>query len=62
MSGPDLPNGMVTIGEALAGFLTELEERCEQHAPGVPYGTLNARLERTRKGPRDSSQSGGLND
>jgi hypothetical protein len=26
----DLPAGIVTIGEALQGFLTELEERCRE--------------------------------
>lgn len=30
----DLPDGMVTIGGALAGFLTELEERCKQKEGG----------------------------
>lgn len=30
MTFGDLPAGMVTIGGALQGFLTELEERCER--------------------------------
>jgi hypothetical protein len=30
----DLPAGMMTIGGALAGFLTELEERCTQQEGG----------------------------
>jgi hypothetical protein len=30
MSGHDLPAGMVTLGGALQGFLTELEERCKR--------------------------------
>jgi hypothetical protein len=29
-----LPDGMVSIGEAMAGFLTELEERCKQQEGG----------------------------
>lgn len=35
MTGHDLPDGMVTIGGALAGFLTELEERCERGKHGT---------------------------
>lgn len=35
----DLPDGMVTIGEALAGFLTELEERCKQQEGGKEWQT-----------------------
>jgi hypothetical protein len=30
MAPNDLPAGMVTIGEALQGFLSELEERCRE--------------------------------
>lgn len=30
MMAADLPAGMVTVGEALQGFLTELEERCRE--------------------------------
>jgi hypothetical protein len=26
----ELPAGMVTVGEAMQGFLTELEERCRE--------------------------------
>ena len=67
----DLPAGMVSVGDALAGFLTVLEERCNQaESPdrtvpdGVPYGTKGDRMERTeqRKAPAMLSTSGGLND
>ena len=34
MSGNDLPAGMVTIGDAMRGFLTELEDRCNKHERG----------------------------
>jgi hypothetical protein len=30
MMAADLPAGMVTVGEAMQGFLTELEERCSK--------------------------------
>jgi len=30
----DLPAGMVSIGDALQGLLTDLEERCEQNERG----------------------------
>lgn len=30
----DLPAGMVSIGDAMRGFLTELEDRCNEHERG----------------------------
>jgi len=62
----DLPAGMVSIGDALQGFLTELEERCEQNAAsqGVLYTTPDGKLEGTEQGkaPAMLSTSGGVND
>jgi hypothetical protein len=34
MKATDLPAGMVTVGEAMQGFLTELEERCREGGTG----------------------------
>ena len=67
----DLPVGMVSIGDALQGFLTVLEERCNQpESPGrtvplrVPYGTPKGRMEgtETRKAPAMLSTSEGVNE
>ena len=33
----DLPAGMVSVGDALQGFLTVLEERCEQNERGEAW-------------------------
>jgi hypothetical protein len=66
-----LPAGMVSIGDALQGFLTDLEERCNQaKVPGVtvpstvPYGTEGGKIERVRaqKAPAMLSTSEGVND
>ena len=66
----DLPAGMVSIGDALQGFLTVLEERCEPKLPGVtvpstvPYGTEGGKIERVRvqKAPAMLDTSEGVND
>ena len=34
MKNQELPAGMVSIGDALQGFLTDLEDRCEKHERG----------------------------
>jgi hypothetical protein len=39
----DLPEGMVTIGGALAGFLTELEERCGERGTAWQGSELSNR-------------------
>lgn len=60
----DLPAGMVSIGEAMAGFLTELEERCKLHAASVPYGTFRGKMEGAGQGkaPAMLQTSGSVND
>ena len=62
--------GMVSIGDALQGFLTVLEDRCGPKLPGVtvpsavPYGTFEGKIERVRaqKAPAMLSTSEGVND